>query len=72
MRSASTLHRGAALLTMVILLAVPVTYADDVLPIDPPEARISPPVGASGQDAISVLWTQFFIWLSARISPPVG
>lgn len=72
MRSATTFHRGAALLTVLLLLAAPATYADELLPVEPPGARISPPVGVSGQNATTDLWTQFVIWLAARISPPVG
>jgi hypothetical protein len=48
MRSISTrVARGAAVATLLALLAVPAVFADDQNPFDPPAAKIGPPIGAT-------------------------
>jgi hypothetical protein len=51
------------------MLLAPVAFADS--PVDPPQARISPPIGASAQNSDGLL-AQFIGWLQARLSPPIG
>jgi hypothetical protein len=59
MRPISTAYaRGLALLAFVAVVLNPGAYADDATrPLDPPQARINPPIGVSSQ---------------ARIHPPGG
>jgi hypothetical protein len=65
-----------ALLTLLVVLAVPVAFADDGAtgPPPPPEARIGNPWGIAAQDEPSLI-EQFAAWLvalQARIGNPGG
>jgi hypothetical protein len=65
--------RAAALATVLVVLAVPVAYADGGNPYEPPQSRINPPIGASSQDEASFFERLLdWAWLYARIRPPIG
>jgi hypothetical protein len=70
MRSLSTRARGIALLTLLVVLAVPMAYADDQNPYEPPEARIRPPIGSEETGFFELLLD--WVWLYARIGSPIG
>ena len=62
--------RGAALLALVMMmLAVPALYADDLDPNQPPEAIIRPPGGVASQTiirpSIGLLDVLFIVWQMA-------
>jgi len=67
-----SVRRGAALLALLILLAVPTAYADDPPVSDPPGAKIGPPIGAPC--ASPSAWELFVLGveLFAKIGPPIG
>lgn len=66
-----SVRRGAALLTLLVLLAVPTAYADDPV-TDPPGAKIGPPIGAPS--ASPSAWELFVLGveLFAKIGPPIS
>ena len=73
MRSVSArVFRGVALLTLLVVLAVPASFADDGNPNPPPDARIQPPIGVASQariqPPIGALDLLFFVWLLAKIA----
>jgi hypothetical protein len=65
-------RRGAAVLAILVLVTTPVAYAEEGWPYEPPQGRISPPIGGSAQDSADSLLKQFLTWLQGRISPPIG
>ena len=76
MRSVSVRARSAALLLLLVLATAVPVLADDPPPgMEPPQARITIPVGVTSQaqpaDQPSFL-DLFLIWLQARIQIPVG
>jgi len=59
---------GALVAAIIAILMAPAIYADDPpSPFDPPEGRISPPIGVATEGRISPP-----IGGQARISPPIG
>lgn len=80
MRRVSTAGAIFALLTILI---TPALYADDPPPgTEPPQVRIGPPTGVTqmrigpptglaATEETSIL-DLFWLWLQARIGPPIG
>jgi hypothetical protein len=86
-RVSSRLRAGAALLSLLATLVTPVVYAQESSPLDPPKAKIGPPIGISADAKIgppvgapttassqtsSDFLAMLWAWLLARIEPPTG
>lgn len=68
-----SVRRGAALLTLLAVLAVsPAVFADDTFPPAPPEAKIGPPIGATCTPLSIWELVLLGIQLYAKIGPPIG
>lgn len=84
-RVSSRVRWGVALLSLVAILITPDVFADEPSPLDPPQAKIGPPIGASSNAKIGPpigvsadaenrpdFIAVFWAWLSAKIGPPIG
>jgi len=75
MRSVSVrAQHGLALLILLVLITAVPAFADDPPPgMEPPQARITIPVGVASQaEEPPSVWDLFLVWLQARITIPVG
>ena len=74
MRSASAgAFRRLVLFLLLVVLTVSTVYAAEQELNPPPEARIRPPGGVSSQSDPNILdLLTDWVWLYARIRPPVG
>lgn len=65
--------RAVSALALVVVLVAPAVFADEPPPgMEPPQARIGPPIGVTSTEDSSSVVELFWIWLQVRIGPPIG